>query len=511
MTEKRTPVNRRRGDRRSGERVKHVVIEICHSVLRTAILKQTSPNDPATILTSEIPWRFETKNFHSELASQEIAVAIRKLFHKERLNGVAVHLLLGGELCVTRVVNGENEYVCKEISHLEERSQQYLSLGTGEKSIAGSVRQIDARHRHALLTVTNHKTLEVLLSAAQIAGVSIKTIIPSLVAIGSLTYEVEQNDEPCLIIHRDEDSIELGICHQGLLLLEYRPSGKPIDGNISEFIDKHFARLRRYCNRNYQHIEKPLKNIFFSGDEKLAQEDVIAFAAQSSIQASTLKLAKLEGRWDFLDKVPGPEMAPVMGLIVILESDDTTALGPNLMAQIIERSKESIRPILAKSAIPIAALLLISAVLWSVGFFQKKEIDSIQAELNALGHDRVRTTELNLQFQNNSSKLSQLKTIASKLPNPSWASAISLIGHCMPNDVWLDHIKIKAGENIQLSGVSYTESGVYEFVQWLDAVPVMEKVAIDGTHTAMTQNGLATNFEIGLKLTNMENFEVYGE
>ena len=75
------------------------------------------------------------------------------------------------------------EVVRRELAQLEERSALYLSLGTGPKALAASVRQIDARHQHALLTVANKKTLETIVAAADRLGIEIDTIEPSLVAM----------------------------------------------------------------------------------------------------------------------------------------------------------------------------------------------------------------------------------------------------------------------------------------------------------------------------------------
>ena len=41
----------------------------------------------------------------------------------------------------------------------------------------------------------------------------------------------------------------------------------------------------------------------------------------------------------------------------------------------------------------------------------------------------------------------------------------------MPDDVWLDRLTFLDGKSASLSGASYTDGGVYDFVGYLKQVP----------------------------------------
>ena len=120
-----------------------------------------------------------------DLPGDELAVAAAE----HRLHNNGVRLALNGEFCVTHVVRDTSDRVRREIAELEERCQHYLALGPGSKALAASIRQVDARHQHALTTICNQKTLDAVVEAAGAAGLKLDCIEPSLVSICRLIVE----------------------------------------------------------------------------------------------------------------------------------------------------------------------------------------------------------------------------------------------------------------------------------------------------------------------------------
>src|SRR5687767_2659117 len=162
-----------------------VAVEICRSTLGLVSVERRGES-PSRVHTRTVVWRRESSSLHSEAGINELSTALKTLVREEKLAGLAVRLVLSGEFCVTRVLAGTNERVRQEMSALEDRSQRYLSLGPGRKALAGSSRQIDARHQHALLSVANQKTIDAAQQVAVAAGVRIERIEPSLVALSRL-------------------------------------------------------------------------------------------------------------------------------------------------------------------------------------------------------------------------------------------------------------------------------------------------------------------------------------
>jgi hypothetical protein len=108
--------------------------------------------------------------------------------------------------------------------------------------------------------------------------------------------------------------------------------------------------------------------------------------------------------------------------------------------------------------------------------------------------------ELKLKLLSTEAKLKELKTLESKLPDPKWGELLQHIAQSMPDDVWLDRISIHDGKNASLSGASYTDSGVYDFVNYLKNVPQIDQIGLAGTGVGHTPNGPTTSFDLELSL-----------
>jgi hypothetical protein len=218
-----------------------------------------------------LTWRHEATTLHSETGQAEIADALRRISGELKIAGVPTWMSLTGDLCVTRVVTGDDETVRRELAELEQRSTLYLSLGHGPKALAAGVRQIDARHRHALLSVVNQKTLAALVDAAGRAGLQLERIEPSLVSLCRLVGQMQFDAQaPVLVMSVGERGAELGISHRGVLLLDYRPAGTDNQpAQLAETITHHLARLQRYCQRYVRFAAGTLSNIYLSGPPEL--------------------------------------------------------------------------------------------------------------------------------------------------------------------------------------------------------------------------------------------------
>src|SRR6185295_1589179 len=104
----------------------------------------------------------------------------------------------------------------------------------------------DARHQHALFTVTNERVLHTITGAAQAAGLVVETVEPALVALARAAGHTGQDaDQPVMLVNLGEQRFEVGITHRGQLLLDYRPGGRSASDNVSEVLQLHLARLDR--------------------------------------------------------------------------------------------------------------------------------------------------------------------------------------------------------------------------------------------------------------------------
>jgi hypothetical protein len=112
----------------------------------------------------------------------------------------------------------------------------------------------------------------------------------------------------------------------------------------------------------------------------------------------------------------------------------------------------------------------------------------------------ARATELRLSLLAGDAKLVQLRALEEKLPHPEWQQILSRISQSMPDDVWLDRLSFQDGRSAAISGASYTDGGVYDFVEYLKQVPDIAEIALEGTGVGQSTTGPTTSFNLQVTL-----------
>jgi Tfp pilus assembly PilM family ATPase len=492
------------GDRRRQSEARHAIFEVCRSMLHLALVVRNNNGEVSDdrVITRSLRWRNEAPSLQSERGIQELTEAFRTLVSDERLTNAKARFALGGEFCVTRVITGPTEDVRRECAELEERSLRYLTLGPGPKTLAGNTQQLDARHQHALLAVANQRTLDLLMDIATSAGLQIEIIEPSLVALSRAQAHLrEACAEASLIIQVDEDVAELGVCHGGRLLLDYRPGGRTNAENVADVVAQHLSRLQRYIQRYHSYLDAPIRHVYLAGDAAAVERARTGFDQLTDFTVHVLEPAALETPWKHAADVPGSNLTATLGTAMALYADKS-AEGPNLIENVLAQQREPIRPILVRSLIPFAAVLLIAASIFIVNFRQSRQIASLKAEIEALAPACARATELRLQLATGEQKLAQLNSLAEALPKPPWQQILDRITQSMPDDVWTDRLTIHDAQSATLTGASYSDEGMYDFVGYLKQVPDVAEVALDSTGVGQSSSGATTNFTLQLTLSN---------
>ena len=108
--------------------------------------------------------------------------------------------------------------------------------------------------------------------------------------------------------------------------------------------------------------------------------------------------------------------------------------------------------------------------------------------------------ELKLTLVRTETKLKELHALAEKLPLSNWGGLLQHIAQSMPDDVWLDRITLRDRDTASLSGASYTDGGVYDFVNYLKQVPEISDIDLEGTGVGHTPTGPTTSFNLELSL-----------
>ena len=196
-----------------------IAIEVTNSDLILVRVDSDKKDEIRLIHSKCIRWRDKSHNLLSDLGRRELEAGFQALVEGENLEGCRVRLALGGNYCVTRVVAGTAERIKHELDEITERSEHYIALGTGQKTITTHIRQLDARNQHALCVVANRKNLELIVQTATKAGVQVELVEPSLVALcRCLGRKGCDTKRPVLILDLGDQASAIGISHQGNLI-----------------------------------------------------------------------------------------------------------------------------------------------------------------------------------------------------------------------------------------------------------------------------------------------------
>jgi len=499
---RREPRDRRTsGDRRRNAELRVPIFHVGHSIVRLAVVVDRPAEEENLVVTRSIPWRKEADVLHSAQGIAELTEALSTLASNERLSGTRARVLLNSDLCVTRAVAGAQEDVQRESALLRERSQLYLSLGPGKKVISSSSTQLDARHSHALLTVATQETLSVVSRAVEAAGMQLDAIESAQVALARLVGLVGEGDkeEASIVVQVDEGGIELGVMSDGRLLLDYLPGGQTNVDQLAELFGQHHARLQRYCQRHHGLQGTKLDRVYVSGEETDVQEALDNLQTLPDLDVTLLDLRDIDFPWEFRGEEVAPEMACVLGAALVL-SDHDYASSPNLIEQLLASARPPIAKMLFRKFAPLAAAVLVGVVFGLLNWQAKHQVSLMKAELQVHAPEAARATLLRLKGLAADNQLRQLAALSDQLPAQPLALLLKNMTESIPSEVWLTGLRIQSASSAQVTGSSFSESSIYDFVGHLQHVPGIADVALESTGVGRTQGGNATTFDLNLDL-----------
>lgn len=496
------PPDRRSGDRRGvGERRRgaehrRLAIEIGPSTLRVAVTSTDAKDGARVLVTRSLSWRDTRSTPLRDDALERLTAALKQVVGDLRCAGSAATVALSGALCVTRAVSGATAEVERELKQLSERSAQYLALGAGPKCYASSRRALDARHATALLSVANEKTVETVVGAAAAAGIELKGVESAMVALSRAHAVLHPADEDAvLLVHLSDGGVDLGVSVQGRVVLEHRPGGRAGERDIPKILAQHHGRLERYCRRQPGCQGTGLKRVYIAGPVEQVAAAVAGCAALGGLVVAPLDTAGALQTWDLRQGELGPEFGPVLGLATLHGEGPGVPLGPNLLERWILESRRHVRPILMRSSAPLVVVMVVAAALWGYNQRLASGNRALQAEVDALAVTGARFSQLRLDEAASQTKARELTALAAQVPRNLAELHVAAVAGSLPNDVWLERLAI-LGRDAVVTGASYTEGGVYDFVQHLERAPDFEKVALEGTGVGQSPEGPTTNFEL---------------
>lgn len=500
-TERRSWKKRRSRDRRRVGEESHTVIEIASDDLRAVTLTRSAGEAADQVKVMTIRWRNAAAQLNTDTGLEELTAALQQLSDQHTLQTTKLQFVLGGEFCVTKAVRGTTDEVRSELQQIEQRSRLYLMLGPGEKVTVSKSQPIDARHEYAVAAVCNKKTLDTIHQAAEQVGLQIDSIEPALVSTSRAIGRLEGCPTvPCLLIHLDGTTVELGVCHEGSLLLDYRPGGGTDPAELVELVRTHLSRLQRHVGRQLRQPPPQLDRVYLCGEEDAVERAYPLFAECDQFQVERIDPNSIQASWTFAEPVHDSANVPALGALLSTYLPNSERDVPNFMEHILASTREPLKPILVRSALPLAAVLLIACTILGINFSKQQQIDKLQSQVDELAIVQARDRELRLNKQSAQSKLEQLTVLAKGVDSLPAGDVVARIGHCMPNDVWLNRLELDQMSKIQITGASFLEAGVFDFVNWLEQAPGFDDVALRSTRPGQSPAGPAIDFTVELNL-----------
>ena len=421
---------------------------------------------------------------------------------KENLNGAKVHLALSSDFCITRVLAGEIEKVQAEVRNLHERVGQYLLLGAGEKAIAESARPIDAKQAQAWVTVTNERTLNDIVQAVHDAGLQVALIEHAMVAMCRAVGRMGRDTSaPVVIAEVNNQGVNIGVSYRGQLLFDYRPGGVDSKGKLAEIVQRHLQRIQRYCDRQFRFAQGEIKQVFLCGSSSDLDPLLQQFSETTDLAAEVLDPKKICPEWEY-DESAASDLGffSAIGSALVdpeqLEEDSSERGLPNLMDYYLGAQRAPLVPALLKSTWPIAAAVLLGVGIYGAAFMKDGQVAAVAAQKQQFDQQLGQVRTMKIEADAAKTNVGWLSQINERRTNPAWHDLITMVGHAMPEGVWLNSLRVQGNGAVHINGPSQTEDLVSEFVNHLKKVPVLKDVTLERQSTAHTQRGQTIVFDV---------------
>jgi Tfp pilus assembly protein PilN len=313
-------------------------------------------------------------------------------------------------------------------------------------------------------------------------------------------------EQPAVVVRGDERGVEVGISYGGQLLLDYRPAARQAKEQAAEIIGSHWNRLQRYCDRYVRVGGGQLSSVFVSGEQGLV-DMVERGLASSKLEVRPLSASAIDARWEMSSSAAAGEFAAAIGAALLGTKAGQQQFFVNLIDRRRAHGHAALGPALAKALWPAAAMLLVSLGAFGAMQYQRLQRNALDAELALLEPQRSEARLLRMRAMNDQHDIEQLTRIGEHVHSLAWNELAATISQCLPEDVWLDDMKVDGQGRLQLVGASFTEDGVFEFVRWLEQVPMLEHVALSGTRPTHLGIGPATQFDVRCDFTGKSDRE----
>ncbi len=422
--------------------------------------------------------------------------AIDTLATRHKVGGESVAVSLTGDFCVTRISTGTVDDVEHELGALAGRIPRYLQLGPGGKLI-GQVREtLSPGIDHALTAVGNFTRLNALYEAFVSCHVDVAWIEPSLVSMARMVGMLGiDSEKPVLIADSFGQSWEVGITHQGRLLLDYRPAAAHDAQTFATAIDQHLARLRRFCQRHRGMTQSELSDLYVGGPPEKVDTVITHFGQTANLSAKLFQLPESCVSVRVPEEIESDAIAAFAAILPLTQPDFVQ--NPPDLLQTIRRDRAQskiVRAVLTVWPIAVAAVLLMTASLWVGSLRDDAEQKHQQRQFVEV---QMRATQARMaSLQSDRRWVQHLGRIEQQTVSPPIVDLTTQITQCLPPQAALTSIRFDVEHNIMLTGKTSNEAEIYEIVGYLRRITGINQVALLATTSGVVQG--ESQFEMRL-------------
>ncbi|GIW92720.1 MAG: hypothetical protein KatS3mg110_0761 [Pirellulaceae bacterium] len=473
-----------------------VVVEVTSRLVRMLVCRWPSAGGDVQACT--VRWRAEATALRHSASWNDLAKTVQSLVVQQKLQGASVHVVLGSDLCVTRVLFGTKEEVQQELRALEERCSLYLSLGRGENMVAKASRALDARQQLLWVTIANRSVLRGVIGAMETAGLQVASLRPSLVSLSQCLAKLQLDQEgPVLLVEITDRGAEVGISYQGQLLLDYRPGGTSAKEHVAETLSRHVKRLQRYVDRRFPFAKGRLTKVFLCGEADDVRAVGAQFQRQSHWQVELLDAASVLNQLGLKTDatLSAAHAACAGGLLAAIDAHWSWHI-PDFMNQWNSRPRGPLLSEALRAFWPVAAAAGVALAVFAAAVYRRVESVRLEQRLAAYTDSQNQWQQLQRQLTLARLTTDNLKQVRQHLFWPRFDELVQMLGQALPSGLWLDRVAVDGEGHLRLVGASHSEDGVFEFVRRLRQLPSLEEVALEGTQPASLPQGPAVRFDI---------------
>ncbi len=426
--------------------------------------------------------------------------AVSELLDRNQVRRQRVAVSLDADFCVTRVAMGSTEVVDRELEMLHSRVPRYLQLGPGEKVTGFSRTRLAPGVEHVVTGVVNLRSLQLIYDAISAADADVAWIEPSLVSVARLMGTANMSDEPVLIADGSGAHWDLGIAYRGQLLLDYRPAGGSDEAALSDAIDGHISRLRRFCHRHRGITSSELSKMSIYGEQEKLSRTMAALGDRNQIEASILEVPMIDHLYRIDPRFRASRYVPVVAGIVPLLTDVSVESIADMLGR-FRRAPDQPWPIQwAIALVPVVAAALFLMVAYGLVSGERRREQATSASRTQM-EDQMQRTQLRLvELTGQRQLLAQLEKISVQSVNPRWDLLLTRIAQCLPDTVKLNEFRVDGDGIARVDGITVDESLVYEVVDHFRRLPDISQVALQGT----TMESQSEGFRFVVRLTTTE-------